>query len=297
MRAIQPGDRGPAVQDVQKRLRSLGFDIGPTGVDGVFLGRTADAVKAFQVEKRLSEDAIVGPETWSALVDATFMLGDRMLYLRLPFLHGRDVEVLQSALISLGFACGECDAIFGPFTERAVADFQANAGLVADGIVGDDTVGAIHALRHVWEGKDPIAHSAARVAPARKAAVLERLSFGVCGDDEAGSLVAERIANLARAMVPHACVETHCEAGATSGGVEFIMRLRESGTASALSGCPVVRLAPQTGFAARLHTALVSRSTQRSDVILELDVTADEGEHALQRAAVRVLDALCLIFD
>src|SRR5574340_768330 len=92
VRPITQGDRGPAVEDVQKRLLVLGFDLGSTGVDGVFWGVTLAAVRAFQQERGLSEDGIVGDETWAALVDATFRLGDRLLYLRVPYFHGADVR-------------------------------------------------------------------------------------------------------------------------------------------------------------------------------------------------------------
>jgi hypothetical protein len=92
VRPILPGGRGAAVEDVQRRLLVLGYDLGRTGVDGVFLGQTREAVAAFQREHELSEDGIVGPETWAALVDSTFTLGDRMLYLRLPYFHGNDVQ-------------------------------------------------------------------------------------------------------------------------------------------------------------------------------------------------------------
>ena len=95
MRPVRPGARGPAVEDIQRRLLALGYDLGRTGVDGVFLGLTADAVRSFQSVNGLSEDGVVGDETWSALVDAGFKLGDRMLYLRLPHFHGHDVLALQ----------------------------------------------------------------------------------------------------------------------------------------------------------------------------------------------------------
>ncbi|HSQ21561.1 MAG TPA: peptidoglycan-binding domain-containing protein, partial [Coriobacteriia bacterium] len=65
---IAPGDRGSAVEDVQQRLLVLGYDLGPTGVDGVFLGATDTAVRAFQESHDLDEDGVIGPRTWSALV-------------------------------------------------------------------------------------------------------------------------------------------------------------------------------------------------------------------------------------
>ena len=162
MNPVRPGDRGSAVEDIQRRLLVLGYDLGRTGIDGVYLGRTREAVEAFQREHGLAENGVVGDQTWAALVDATFTLGDRMLYLRVPHFHGRDVRSMQEALNALGFACGLTDGIFGTFTERAVREFQRNAGLAADGIVGADTVSALTNLRHVWEGKEPHAHSAAQ---------------------------------------------------------------------------------------------------------------------------------------
>jgi len=95
MRPVRIGDRGAAVEDIQRRLRTLGYELGITGIDGVFFGLTAEAVRAFQQEHGLAEDGLVGDETWSALVDATFTLGDRMLYLRLPYFHGHDVALRQ----------------------------------------------------------------------------------------------------------------------------------------------------------------------------------------------------------
>ena len=209
MRPVRPGDRGPAVEDIQRRLLALGYDLGRTGVDGVFLGATAHAVREFQLRHDLAEDGLVGDRTWSALVDASFSLGDRMLYLRLPHFHGHDVTVLQQALNALGFACGATDGIFGAFTERAVREFQRNAGLVADGIVGPSTpFAAITNLRHVWQGKDARSHSGAHAAPARAAEVLERAQIVVVGEDEVGRRVAERLVNLAHATTANARMRT-----------------------------------------------------------------------------------------
>ncbi|MDO8986769.1 MAG: peptidoglycan-binding protein, partial [Coriobacteriia bacterium] len=183
MRPILPGSRGPAVEDIQRRLLRLGYPLGPTGVDGVFLGMTTDAVRSFQTTLGLSEDGVVGDETWAALVDETFTLGDRTLYLRLPHFHGKDVSLAQEALNALGFVCGDLDAIFGAHTERAVREFQRNSGIPADGILGAATIGALKALRHVWEGKDPTIPSGAMSGPARSTEVLSRLRLRIGSSD------------------------------------------------------------------------------------------------------------------
>lgn len=81
--------------------------------------------------------------TWTALVEASWSFGDRMLYLTSPNLRGEDVSELQTHLSRLGFDCGRIDGIFGPNTARAISDFQSNAGLSVDGICSAGTATAI----------------------------------------------------------------------------------------------------------------------------------------------------------
>ncbi len=88
-------------------------------------------------------DGICGRETWTALVESSFRLGDRMLYVRRPMLRGDDVIELQRRLNTLGFDAGKEDGIFGPDTAGALGEFQRNAGLGSDGIFGPDTADAL----------------------------------------------------------------------------------------------------------------------------------------------------------
>ncbi|MEM9042275.1 MAG: peptidoglycan-binding protein [Actinomycetota bacterium] len=55
-------------------------------------------------------------------------------------LRGDDVADLQQSLNQIGFDCGRPDGIMGPATSRALEDFQRNAGVMADGICGSQTV-------------------------------------------------------------------------------------------------------------------------------------------------------------
>jgi N-acetylmuramoyl-L-alanine amidase len=55
-------------------------------------------------------------------------------------LRGDDVAELQQRLCTLGFDTGRVDGIFGDATTRALAEFQRNAGLPVDGIVGGATL-------------------------------------------------------------------------------------------------------------------------------------------------------------
>lgn len=290
---ITQGDRGPAVEDVQKRLLMLGFDLGPTGVDGVFLGATLTAVRRFQAERRLAEDGVVGDETWSALVDATFRLGDRLLYLKYPFLHGADVRLLQGALNVLGFACGEPDGIFGTFTERAVGEFQANVQLPVDGIVGSDTVAAIERLRHVWSGKDPSAPAALAVAPARAAEVLRRARITLAYGDRCGHGVAERVANLARAAEPGAMLGISEEPVQPAGELTLHLGLTAPAEAGPL---PVISVTPGVPAEGRFIAAFSGAAHAPAAVVLVPEIVATE-EHAAQGVAVRILDGVCAVLS
>jgi peptidoglycan hydrolase-like protein with peptidoglycan-binding domain len=292
MRPIRQGDRGPAVEDVQRRLRSLGYDVGPAGVDGVFLGATFGAVRAFQHARSLAEDGVVGPETWAALVDATFTLGDRLLYLRLPHFHGRDVRMLQGALNALGFACGQPDAIFGPFTERAVREFQRNTGQPADGVVGSETVRAVVNLRHVWGDKDPTAPVALRLQPARAGEALAGAKVVACHADDVGLAVAERLANLAVAACDRASVVIQSCDERLREDADVVLVLGRSVTSAE---SPVVSLEADYGspVSARLVTALESVPGPRREVAVAVGDAEPGDERRLQHVAVGLLDGLC----
>ena len=285
MRPIREGDRGAAVEDVQRRLITLGVDLGPTGVDGVFFGATLAAVRAFQRVRGLDEDGEVGDHTWAALVDATFSLGDRLLYLRHPYLHGADVRALQGAMNALGFACGAADGIFGAFTEGAVRDFQGNTGLGADGIVGLETVRAIDGLRHVWSDKPTLPPVELKAAPARSAAVLRYTDVALVADTASRSL-ADRIVNLAHASEPDARVSVSDADGSAALVIELTT------TPSGHSRTVVVRQGGEA-LSRRLAVAVASVDPAAPRVIVYVDDPSAD-EHSLQSLAVSLIDGLCL---
>lgn len=102
---------------------------------------TEEAVRSFQRERGLRCDGVCGRQTWSALVEAGRVLGDRLLYYKRPMQRGDDVANLQRGLGALGFDAGRVDGIFGPETDAALRDFQRNVGLaVDDGILGPKTL-------------------------------------------------------------------------------------------------------------------------------------------------------------
>ena len=64
------GSTGENVTKIQKALKTLGYDLGKYGADGIYGGVTEAAVKAFQEAKGLKVDGIIGPETLAALEKA-----------------------------------------------------------------------------------------------------------------------------------------------------------------------------------------------------------------------------------
>lgn len=145
METISLGQTGSSVEDVQRRLDELGLPV-EDDVPGEFGEGTHAAVRAFQQSRGLVADGIVGRDTWRSLVEASFSLGDRLLYLTRPMHRGDDVRDLQERLNRLGFDSGQVDGIFGPDTRAAVTDFQANTGLTDDGTAGPETFDALRRL-------------------------------------------------------------------------------------------------------------------------------------------------------
>lgn len=148
MKTLRGGHRGWAVRDVQSRLTALGHVVDPSELERHLFGESTErAVRAFQQERGLLVDGLVGTETWEELVEAGYAPGDRALYLRSPYFRGEDVRFLQGRLNVLGFDPGREDGIFGEQTAQAVQDFQRNVGLPPDGIVGATTLDALGRLR------------------------------------------------------------------------------------------------------------------------------------------------------
>jgi N-acetylmuramoyl-L-alanine amidase len=147
VRIFRLGDRGPEIHDIQQRLAALGVPVDPAEFDGTFGPSTEFAVRTFQERRSLRVDGRVGPDTWAQLVEASYGLGDRILYLRSPLHRGDDVRELQRKLNALGFDAGREDGLFGPKTDHAVREFQRNVGDEPDGIVGDETLTTIGRMR------------------------------------------------------------------------------------------------------------------------------------------------------
>ncbi len=147
------GDVVVKVGDLQRRLHDAKLLDLSNICSGTFCEQTQTAVKKFQQQRGLHVSGVCDNTTWLTLVEASFELGDRLIYLTSPLQQGDDVANLQYLLSLAGFDCGRVDGFFGQVTARGLSDFQRNYGLVADGICGPITRQALNrAVRHSGNG-------------------------------------------------------------------------------------------------------------------------------------------------
>ena len=137
---LRIGDQGDAVRDLQERLTQCGCTV---TLDGAFGEETLAAVREFQARRGVHIDGVCGDETWGALIESSYSLGDRLLYMHAPMLRGDDVSELQRRLNALGFDAGREDGILGSATETALRRFQRERGLVPDAVCGPATILAL----------------------------------------------------------------------------------------------------------------------------------------------------------
>lgn len=297
MDSIKQGMQGPAVEDVQTRLASLGYAIDEHELEGSDYGAsTAKAVSDFRVVSGLATGDEVDSVCWSALVDASYKLGDRTLYLRLPNFHGADVRALQQALNVLGFACGIDDGYFGPHTEAALQQFQENVGLFADGMAFQDTFNYIKRLHHVWKDKPSVVNidSEARSGFARAASVLEHVNVAVGGEDAIARNIASRIWNIASATTENSGVILYDSEEPQDMDVIFVLAsepLPESAAPVA-----TITLAECTNLSQRIRTAIAASTQKPARVRFELTGLTRYGTFTssdAQTLAIRLLDGVC----
>ena len=162
-RTYRRGDDGPAVAEVRAKLRLVGLlppdaadELARTVVTATFDDDTDRAVRAFQQQRGLPVDGIVGRHTYQALDEARWRLGDRILfYVPARLLAGDDVAALQQRLLDMGFDCGRVDGLFGVETDEALREFQRNIGLKPDGTCGPATFKALTRLSRTVVGGSP----------------------------------------------------------------------------------------------------------------------------------------------
>jgi N-acetylmuramoyl-L-alanine amidase len=150
------GDTGPAVAEIRTLLLRMGLLPDDTAATDHFDEGVELAVRAFQQQRGLTVDGMVGGSTYRRLDEARWTLGDRVLNHRPGnLMAGDDVFALQQRLLDMGFKVGRIDGYFGAETEAGLRDFQRNLGLPDDGTCGPATLKAIGRLRPRVSGGAP----------------------------------------------------------------------------------------------------------------------------------------------
>lgn len=290
---IRRGDEGLGVKDVQQRLAKVNL-LSESQITSLFDSDTEEAVENFCKLCDLTKRNYVDEELWKELVDATYSLGDRTLYLRMPFFKGSDCRELQQILGTLGFSPGEEDGVFGTTTENALRIFQQNMGLPSDGIVGGFTYQMIKNLHHSWEGKQ--AYKGKReIGLSRVAEMLENNTICLFGTCEFTRSIAKRMSNLSIATTPQSKIVS-AEALSVPPNDEMILLqivLDENPVASKTN----LIYSEDDEFGDQLQEALTNaRSLENkkfSIAFKEKSWSGSKEERSAQHYAINLLDSLC----
>jgi peptidoglycan hydrolase-like protein with peptidoglycan-binding domain len=147
-RHLDVGVAGEDVRTWQAQMATRGWDV---VVDGAFGPGCRSTALAFQREKGLDADGVVGPETWHATWAAPIAAGTsppegpaggiappypgRVLEIGVS---GDDVRQWQAQMATRGWVL-DADGDFGPRSREVATRFQSGAHLIADGVVGPAT--------------------------------------------------------------------------------------------------------------------------------------------------------------
>ena len=141
---LKLGSQGTAVSQMQTDLKQLGYYY--ADVTGNFGDKTAEAVKEFQKDKKLTADGVAGYNTLQAISKAIAAAGGSSTSSTSGLMvgsTGNKVTALQQDLTALGYYYGDISGHYGSLTQAAVKKFQKAKGISQDGIAGTSTLNAI----------------------------------------------------------------------------------------------------------------------------------------------------------
>jgi N-acetylmuramoyl-L-alanine amidase len=132
---------------------------------------------------------VVDELTYERLGEASWQLGQRLLYLTRPLLRGDDVAELQVLLAQLGFNPGRIDGIFGWVTSGALREFQRNCAIEENATLTKETLLTLRRVRATNAVKSLVtdARDLAGIDPSTNGSVL------VCGSGPLAETLARRL--------------------------------------------------------------------------------------------------------
>ena len=144
---LKVGNRGAAVQDVQKMLVALGYNVGSTGADGIFGNSTKNAVIKFQGSVGISKDGIVGSQTLTKLNEAYNNRNKGQSVTSTTSYVGKDyVRKAQVHISNFTGTAISSDGIIGTETRKGIVkclqrslNLDYKSGLAVDGCRGNAT--------------------------------------------------------------------------------------------------------------------------------------------------------------
>ena len=130
---LRPGFQGPAVAELQNRLKELGFYRGP--LNGVYGAETETAVRQFQRSQNLADNGVANPATLAAMLDS-----NTVPQLQPPETitapdGTTDVLRLQQRLQDMELYSAPVDGLVGPNTDAAIRAAQERYGIEPSDIV------------------------------------------------------------------------------------------------------------------------------------------------------------------
>jgi peptidoglycan hydrolase-like protein with peptidoglycan-binding domain len=152
--ALEPGDRGVEIRELQYRLYQLAWL--PEITTGRYDPATREAVRGFQQERRLEATGITDARTWKRLVSMTKRPTHDQLF---NILHpgpailsagdrGEDVRDLQARLVAIAWIFGDVTGRFDAETVAAVKGFQAKREIPVTGEVDQRTLDRLHGMTY-----------------------------------------------------------------------------------------------------------------------------------------------------
>ena len=141
---LKVGSRGSAVQDVQKKLVALGYNVGSSGADGIFGNATKNAVIKFQGSVGISKDGIVGSQTLTKLNEAYNNRNKGQSVTSTTSYVGKDyVRKAQVHISNFTGTAISSDGIIGTETRKGIVkclqralNLDYKSGLAVDGVFG-----------------------------------------------------------------------------------------------------------------------------------------------------------------
>ena len=139
--SLRQGDDGSAVKNLQYTLYELGYYDG--AIDGKYGQTTADAVRAFQIQNKITPvDGVAGTKTLSRMYssDATAATASNVNYeTASEGMKGEVVVEIQDCLVQMGYL-EKVTGVYDAATVEAVKAFQSANGLKPDGKCGEKTL-------------------------------------------------------------------------------------------------------------------------------------------------------------